>query len=323
MSEIQRVEDEATRELSSIQTSEALEAFRIAYFGKKGILAEWMSKIPSLPPDERREFGAAVNRCKTKLEALLEDHKKNLQAAPAAPTHFDETLPCPDLLMGRLHPIRQTIQEITGVFTRLGFSIVEGPEIETEFYNFSALNIPLEHASRDSFDTFYTKQGQLLRSQTSTVQVRVMQKQKPPLRILAPGRVYRPDTVDASHSFMFHQIEGLMVDDRTTFSDLKGVLHLALRELFGSDIKIRFRPHFFPFTEPSVEVDLRWGSRGWLEILGAGMVNPKVFEAAGYEPSSYQGFAFGMGVERIAMLLHGIQDIRHFYENDLRFLKQF
>ena len=225
--------------------------------------------------------------------------------------------------MGSLHPIRQTIQEIAAVFSRLGFSIVEGPEIETEFYNFSALNIPLYHASRDSFDTFYTKQGQLLRSQTSTVQVRVMQKQKPPLRILAPGRVYRPDTVDASHSFMFHQIEGLMVDDKTTFSDLKGILHLALRELFGSDIKVRFRPHFFPFTEPSAEVDLRWGSRGWLEILGAGMVNPKVFEAAGYDAATCQGFAFGMGVERIAMLLHGIQDIRYFYENDLRFLKQF
>jgi len=323
MSQVQRVEDEASRELNSIQTPEALEQFRITYFGKKGVLAEWMAKIPSLPAEERRDFGAAVNRCKAKLEGLLEERKKQLQAAPAAPKHFDETLPCPAPLMGSLHPIRQTIQEIAAVFSRLGFSIVEGPEIETEFYNFSALNIPLDHASRDSFDTFYTKQGQLLRSQTSTVQVRVMQKQKPPLRILAPGRVYRPDTVDASHSFMFHQIEGLMVDDKTTFSDLKGILHLALRELFGSDIKVRFRPHFFPFTEPSAEVDLRWGSRGWLEILGAGMVNPKVFEAAGYDPTTCQGFAFGMGVERIAMLLHGIQDIRYFYENDLRFLKQF
>ncbi len=323
MSDIQRVEDEALRELNSIQSADALEQFRIRYFGKKGVLAEWMAKIPSLAPGERRDFGAAVNRCKTKLEGLLEERKKQQQAAPSAPKHFDETLPCPEPLLGTLHPIRQTIQEIAAVFSRLGFSIVEGPEIETEFYNFSALNIPLDHASRDSFDTFYTKQGQLLRSQTSTVQVRVMQKQKPPLRILAPGRVYRPDTVDASHSFMFHQIEGLMVDDKTTFSDLKGILHLVLRELFGSDIKVRFRPHFFPFTEPSAEVDLRWGNRGWLEILGAGMVNPKVFEAAGYEPSSCQGFAFGMGVERIAMLLHGIQDIRHFYENDLRFLKQF
>jgi len=323
MSQIQRVEDDASRELNSIQTSEALEQFRIAYLGKKGVLAEWMAKIPSLPAEERRDFGSAVNRCKAKLEGLLEERKKQLQTAPAAPKHFDETLPCPEPLRGSLHPIRQTIQEIAAVFSRLGFSIVEGPEIETEFYNFSALNIPLDHASRDSFDTFYTKQGQLLRSQTSTVQVRVMQKQKPPLRILAPGRVYRPDTVDASHSFMFHQIEGLMVDDKTTFSDLKGILHLALRELFGSDIKVRFRPHFFPFTEPSAEVDLRWGSRGWLEILGAGMVNPKVFEAAGYDPSTCQGFAFGMGVERIAMLLHGIQDIRYFYENDLRFLKQF
>jgi len=323
MNEIQRVQDDAVRELSLIQTPEALELFRIGYFGKKGVLAEWMAKIPSLPAAERRDFGSAVNLCKAHLETILEDRKKQLLAAPVAAKSFDETLPCPKPLMGSLHPIRETIQEIAAVFTRLGFSIVEGPEIETEFYNFSALNIPLEHASRDAVDTFYTKQGQLLRTQTSTVQVRIMQKQKPPLRILAPGRVYRPDTVDASHSFMFHQIEGLMVDDRTTFSDLKGILHLALRELFGSDIKIRFRPHFFPFTEPSVEVDLRWGSRGWLEILGAGMVNPKVFEAAGYDASTCQGFAFGMGVERIAMLLHGIQDIRHFYENDLRFLKQF
>lgn len=323
MIEIQHVEDEAIRELNSIQTHDALEQFRISYFGKKGVLAGYMAKIPSLPPDQRREYGAGVNRCKSKLEELLDERMKKLQASPSQTKNFDETLPCPAPLMGSLHPIRETIHVIAGVFSRLGFSIVEGPEIETEFYNFSALNIPLDHASRDAVDTFYTKQGQLLRSQTSTVQVRIMQKQKPPLRILAPGRVYRPDTVDASHSFMFHQIEGLMVDDRTTFSDLKGVLHLALRELFGSEIKIRFRPHFFPFTEPSVEVDLRWGNRGWLEILGAGMVNPKVFEAAGYEPSECQGFAFGMGVERIAMLLHGIQDIRLFYENDLRFLKQF
>jgi len=323
MSDILRVEANAIRELNLITDSETLEAFRLRYFSKKGLIAEWMAKIPTLAPEERRQYGASVNQVKIKLESLFEEQKKSIESKPASPKFFDETLPCPEPPVGSLHPIRETIREIADIFSRLGFSTVDGPEIETEFYNFSALNIPLDHASRDSFDTFYTKQGQLLRSQTSTVQVRVMQKQKPPLRILAPGRVYRPDTVDASHSFMFHQIEGLMVDDRTTFSDLKGILHLVLRELFGKDIKIRFRPHFFPFTEPSVEVDLRWGNRGWLEILGAGMVNPKVFEAAGYDPAACQGFAFGMGVERIAMLRHGIQDIRYFYENDLRFLKQF
>lgn len=323
MNDIRKLEETAAAELNSAQTTETLEAFRIRYFSKKGILTEWMAKIPSLAPDERREFGAAINRCKKNLEQLFEEQKAKLAEKPAAPKFFDETLPCPRPIQGHLHPIRETIFEITSIFSRLGFSVVDGPEIETEFYNFTALNIPLDHASRDTVDTFYTAQGQLLRTQTSTVQVRIMQKQKPPLRIIAPGRVYRPDTVDASHSFMFHQIEGLMVDDRTSFSDLKGVLHLVLRELFGSDIKIRFRPHFFPFTEPSVEVDLRWGNRGWLEILGAGMVNPKVFEAAGYDPSVCQGFAFGMGVERIAMLRHGIQDIRFFYDNDLRFLKQF
>jgi phenylalanyl-tRNA synthetase alpha chain len=204
----------------------------------------------------------------------------------------------------------------------MGFETVEGPEIETEFHNFTALNIPLDHPSRDAFDTFYTTHGQLLRSQTSTVQIRVMKERKPPLKIIAPGRVYRPDTVDASHSFMFHQIEGLMVDDRVTFSDLKGVLHLFLRELFGSATKIRFRPHFFPFTEPSVEIDIQWG-KGWLEILGAGSVDPNVFKEVGYDASVVRGFAFGLGVERIAMLRHGINDIRHFYENDLRFLRQF
>ena len=204
----------------------------------------------------------------------------------------------------------------------MGFETVEGPEIETEFHNFTALNIPLDHPSRDAFDTFYTTHGQLLRSQTSTVQIRVMKERKPPLKIIAPGRVYRPDTVDASHSFMFHQIEGLMVDDRVTFSDLKGVLHLFLRELFGSQTKIRFRPHFFPFTEPSVEIDIQWG-KGWLEILGAGSVDPNVFKEVKYDTSVVRGFAFGLGVERIAMLRHGINDIRHFYENDLRFLRQF
>ena len=282
-----------------------------------------MEVIKTLSPEERKGYGQKVNLLKTELEAAFQEKKKSLSSSAKKPKGFDDSLPGIKPRLGTAHPISQTIREISRIFKRLGFEFVEGPEIETEFHNFTALNIPLDHASRDSFDTFYTDGGELLRSQTSTVQIRVMEDRKPPLRLIAPGRVYRPDTVDASHSFMFHQIEGLMVDDKITFSDLKGILHLFLREMFGSDIKIRFRPHFFPFTEPSVEVDLQWGSKGWLEILGAGSVHPNVFKAVGYDPKKVQGFAFGLGVERIAMLRHGIQDIRYFYDNDLRFLKQF
>jgi phenylalanyl-tRNA synthetase alpha chain len=320
---VQEIEQQAKSQLASAQTRDDLETFRQHYLGKKGKLAELMSHLASLPVGERKEFGRQVNQLKEFLEQAWQDKKASLGEAPTAPEEiFDETLPAIRPPVGRIHPISQTIREISWIFQRLGFEIVEGPEIETEFHNFTALNIPLDHPSRDSFDTFYTTTGQLLRSQTSTVQIRVMQSRKPPLRIVAPGRVYRPDAVDASHSFMFHQIEGLLVDETVTFSDLKGILHLFLRELFGSDTKIRFRPHFFPFTEPSVEVDLRWG-KGWLEILGAGCVDPNVFEAVGYDPKKYQGFAFGLGVERIAMLRHGINDIRLFTENDLRFLRQF
>ncbi|HXV27570.1 MAG TPA: phenylalanine--tRNA ligase subunit alpha [bacterium] len=314
---------EAESVLEGIQSPDDLEVFRIRFLGKKGRLTGLMEQLKRLPEGERRDFGREVNQLKEFLEGALREKKEKIGSPTRKPQSlFDETLPGIPPSVGKLHPITQTVLEISSVFERLGFEIVEGPEIETEFHNFTALNIPLDHPSRDSFDTFYTASGQLLRSQTSTVQIRLMQSRKPPLRIIAPGRVYRPDTVDASHSFMFHQIEGLMVDDRTTFSDLKGVLHLFLRELFGSGVKIRYRPHFFPFTEPSVEVDIRW-DKGWLEILGAGCVDPNVFDAVGYDPKRVQGFAFGLGVERIAMLRHGIRDIRLFYENDLRFLRQF
>ncbi len=320
---VHQVEQEARSRLNTIQNLEDLEAFRIAFLGKKGQLTALMARITEFEGDARKTFGSEVNDLKRQIEESFQTKKQALADQPAAPAAFDDSLPGLRPRAGTIHPITQTIREITQIFSRLGFEMVEGPEIETEFHNFTALNIPLDHASRDSFDTFYTASGELLRSQTSTVQIRMMQNRKPPLRLVAPGRVYRPDTVDASHSFMFHQIEGLMVDDRTTFSDLKGILHLFLRELFGADVKIRFRPHFFPFTEPSVEVDLQWGKRGWLEILGAGSVDPNVFQAVGYDVKGVQGFAFGLGVERIAMLRHGIQDIRHFYENDLRFLRQF
>ena len=321
---VKQIHEEAFARLSGIQSLEDLEAFRLSYLSKKGKLTSLLQRLKEIPQEERKNYGSEVNKLKNFLAKSYEDKKKSIETGKdEKESYFDDSLPGVRPRVGRIHPISQTIREISGIFERLGFQIVDGPEIETEFHNFTALNIPLDHASRDSFDTFYTSSGKLLRSQTSTVQIRIMENTKPPLRIIAPGRVYRPDTVDASHSFMFHQIEGLMVDDRTTFSDLKGIIHLFLRELFGSDIKIRYRPHFFPFTEPSVEVDVRWGDRGWLEILGAGSVDPNVFQAVGYDPKKVQGFAFGLGVERIAMLRHQIKDIRYFYENDLRFLQQF
>jgi len=320
--QISRLEQEAREEISRVDSADAAEAFRIAYLGKKGKLTGLFKLLATVPPEDKKSVGAELNRVKVWLETSLEGCRSKTGQKAAADVNFDETLPGIRPPRGSIHLLQQTIREITGVFNRMGFQTVEGPEIETEFHNFTALNIPLDHPSRDAFDTFYTTRGQLLRSQTSTVQIRVMKERKPPLKIIAPGRVYRPDTVDASHSFMFHQIEGLLVDERVTFSDLKGVLHLFLRELFGSQTKIRFRPHFFPFTEPSVEIDIQWG-KGWLEILGAGSVDPNVFKEVGYDAARVRGFAFGLGVERIAMLRHGINDIRHFYENDLRFLRQF
>jgi phenylalanyl-tRNA synthetase alpha chain len=323
MTDLEVVKQEINSKLSQPSDLKQLEELRIFYLGRKGKIAELFKTLGSLSAEERPKFGEALNGLKFFAEAVFSEKLDHLKKqASTAPKGFDSTLPGVRQDLGRLHPITQTIREISDIFVRLGFEVVGGREIETEFYNFTALNIPPDHPSRDGFDTFYTEQGHLLRSQTSTVQIRIMQERKPPLRIIAPGRVYRPDAVDASHSFMFHQIEGLMVDDRTTFADLKGILHLFLRTLFGEDIKMRFRPHFFPFTEPSVEVDVSWG-KGWLEVLGAGQVNPAVFKAVGYNPKKIQGFAFGLGVERIAMLKYGIKDIRLFYENDLRFLRQF
>ncbi len=339
--EIETLGREAQDRLESLATLEALEEFRIAYLGRRGKITRLFDALKGLSPEERRGLGQALNEVRDRLEEKIKA-RQSLFAPESerGEESFDPTLPGIRPPVGRIHPITQTIQEITGLFERLGFEVVEGPEIENEFHNFTALNIPADHPSRDSFATFYTKASSprempyLLRSQTSTVQIRVMQKREPPLRIVAPGRVYRPDRVDASHSFMFHQIEGLMVDERTTFSELKGIIHLFLRELFGSETKIRFRPHFFPFTEPSAEVDVNCflcrgkgctvcGGKGWLELLGAGSVHPFVFEQVGYDPKQVQGFAFGLGVERIAMLRHGISDIRLFLENDVRFLRQF
>ncbi len=320
---LKNLERDAQNEITLLTDPKLLLAAKVKYLGRKGLFASISSRISEIPGDQKREAGQEMNRVKTILEELFSSREKALlSGGEASAQRLDATMPGTDGPAGSLHPLSRVIFDISEIFTRLGFSVVDGPEVETEYYNFEALNIPLNHPARDSFDTFYLDDGKLLRSQTSTVQIRVMQKRKPPLRIVAPGRVYRPDPVDASHSFMFHQIEGLMVDENITFSDLKGVLLLFLRELFGSDTKVRFRPHFFPFTEPSVEVDIKWG-KGWLEILGAGTVHPNVFQAVGYDSKRIEGFAFGLGVERIAMLRHAVPDIRLFYENDLRFLRQF
>lgn len=324
-------------EICSIDTAKEAEQLRIKYLGRKGILNDLMKLIPTLPIDRRADFGQRVNSLKSEITNSIETllKKISVQAVPAVKAElFDITLPGKPLSGGKKHPLTQTIDDMKEVFANLGFEVAYGPEVELEYYNFEALNIPADHPSRTDFDTFYIKDDVLLRSQTSTVQIRIMEKQKPPIRIIAPGRVYRPDTVDARHSFMFHQVEGLLVDEGVSFADLKGVLYQFIKAYFGQNVQMRFRPSFFPFTEPSAEVDISCslcGGKGcsvcsysgWVEILGAGMVDPNVFKAVHYDPEKYTGFAFGMGVERITMLKYGINDIRLFYENDLRFLSQF
>jgi len=332
---IENVRAEALEALQAATDADELERLRVRYLGRKGVVAEIMAEMRGLPPEEKPAVGRAANELKQAITDLLKKKKSGVSAAPAGrKVAFDFSLPGRRPERGRLHPITRTIDSIKDIFIRLGFSVAVGPEVETNYHNFEALNIPLDHPSRDAFDTFYLRDDVLLRSQTSTVQIRVMEHQPPPVRVIAPGKVFRPDTVDASHMFLFHQIEGLMVDEGVTLADLKYVLYEFARTFYDRDVKMRFRPHFFPFTEPSVEVDIGCficeakgcsvcSQKGWLEILGAGMVDPSVFEAVGYDPERYTGFAFGMGVERIAMLKHGIDDIRLFLENDLRFLAQF
>ncbi len=336
--DIDSVKAQIDSDVHSINSAKELEEFRVKYLGRKGIIAQLTGSMPSLAPEQRSSFGQQVNALKNKIVSLIDEKQNsiNTKAAESKGLSCDISMPAIAQELGHLHPVTQIIDEICAIFNRMGFSVVEGPEIETEYNNFTGLNIPLEHPSRDVFDTFYLKRKDklLLRSHTSPVQIRVMKSQEPPLAVVVPGRVFRPDAVDASHSFMFHQIEGFMVDEDIKFSDLKGVLEVFAKAVFGQDIKMRFRPHFFPFTEPSAEVDISCiickgkgcsvcGRKGWLEILGSGMIHPNVFKHVGYDPKIYTGFAFGMGVERIAMLKYGINDIRLFFENDLRFLKQF
>ena len=326
--ELERLRDEALARVEAAVRTGELEDVRVGYLGRKGSLKQAMRQLKDVPAEERPAIGQLANQVKAAIVTALDERRQLIQRveaqvqAPAA----DISLPGICRQIGREHPLRRTEAELREVFARLGFEVAEGPEIELEYYNFEALNIPAEHPSRDGFDTFYIEGDVVLRSHTSPVQIRVMEQRQPPLRVVVPGRVYRPDTADATHSPVFHQIEGLVVGEGVTFADLKAVLTMAMRELFGPDTETRFRPSFFPFTEPSAEVDVSYevdGERAWLELLGAGMVHPRVFEAVGYDPERYTGFAFGMGIDRVAMLKYGITDIRLLLENDLRFLEQF
>jgi phenylalanyl-tRNA synthetase alpha chain len=311
--------------LEAAATAEALEAARIEYLGQKsGRVKAAQERLKALDPAGKRVYGQRFNAAKQGLEVALETARKRLERRTVAAGAIDVTLPGTVPRLGHRHPLTQTALELIDLFGRFGFSVARGPEVEDTWHNFDALNIPPSHPARDPLDNFYLSPATMLRSQTSTVQIRVMETQPPPVRVIAIGRVYRPDTVDATHSFMFHQIEGLMVDRGVTMADLKTVLRLFARTYLGHDVKIRFRPSFFPFTEPSVEVDMLWhGGARWVEMGGAGMVDPNVLRAVGYDPEELTGFAFGLGIERLCMRRHGIDDIRLLYQNDVRFLDQF
>jgi phenylalanyl-tRNA synthetase alpha chain len=334
----QRLE-QAPDEIAAAATPEALEKLRIEYLGRRGLLAQLMQRLRELPPDERREFGAGVNQAKERITAAIESRAIMLGRAALdarlTAERADVTLPVRFAEPGRIHPISQTIDEIVAIFGEMGFAVAEGPHIENDFYNFTALNIPPEHPARQEHDTFYLPERPdgsrlVLRTHTSPVQIRTMQAQRPPIRIIVPGRTFRCDH-DATHSPMFHQVEGLVVDRTTHMGHLKGCLIEFCRAFFTvDDLPVRFRPSYFPFTEPSAEVDigcsraggeLKIGAGGdWLEILGSGMVHPKVLANCGVDPAEYQGFAFGMGIERVAMLKYGIPDLRTMYDSDLRWL---
>lgn len=321
---------EATAAIEASQTVADLEQVRILFLGKsKGRLKDLQGELGKAAPADRPGIGQAFNDMKARVTQLFDARVEVLSRPESQPRDFDVTLPGNLPRLGREHPITQTIEEFKEIIGRFGFTVDDGPELEDEYHNFDALNIPQDHPARDPLDNFYlaaakTANGQpiLLRSQTSTVQIRVMERTKPPVRIVSVGRVYRPDEIDRTHHQMFHQMEGLMVGEGVTMATLKSVLKMFAAAYLGEDVEIRFRPSFFPFTEPSVEVDVRWRD-GWLELGGAGMVDPKVLENVGYDSEAITGFAFGLGIARFCMLRHGIDDIRLFYENDLRFLKQF
>lgn len=325
--------EEARAALEQAVKAAEVENLRVKYLGTKGLVTSLLRRMGEIPAEARPLIGQVANRIKGDLTQAIKERFEALAAAEAAGPVLDVSLPGRRVRRGRRHPLSRTIEEITAIFTRMGFNVAEGPEVELDYYNFEALNIPKDHPARDMQDTLYVSDNVVLRTHTSPMQVRTMEKTRPPVWVVVPGKVYRRDS-DVTHTPMFHQIEGLVVDRGITFADLKGVLTSFVHQFFSPDTPLRFRPSFFPFTEPSAEVDIGCvicrgpGCRvckytGWLEILGSGMVDPEVYKFVGYDPAQVSGFAFGMGMERISMLKYGIDDIRRFFENDLRFLKQF
>ena len=335
---LNQIRQSAQNAVSEIKSLDKIEEFRVKYLGKKGELTAVMKGMGALTPEERKDVGRIANEVRTFIENTIEEKKKTiadaaLNARLKAET-IDVTMPGKTAQHGTLHPLTKVLNDLEDIFIGMGFSIAEGPEVELDYYNFEALNIPKDHPARDTQDTFYINDEVVLRSQTSPVQIRTMEKQAPPIRVISPGRVYRSDAVDATHSPVFHQVEGLVVDKGIKMSDLKGTLEVFVKKLYGNDTRLRFRPHHFPFTEPSAEVDISCfncggkGCRfckgeGWIEILGCGMVHPKVLSKCGIDPDVYSGFAFGIGLERVALFRYDIDDIRLLYENDTRFLEQF
>lgn len=334
---LENLRKQADDEIDASTGKEELLAVKTRYLGRKGLLTEVLRKLKDVAPEDRPLIGKLSNDIKESISGRIDEALERLGSQESSKAlereKIDVTLPGRRTPCGTIHPVTRVEKEICDIFATLGFSIAEGPEVELDYYNFEALNIPPDHPARDMHDTFYITEGTVLRTHTSPVQVRTMERQRPPVRIVSPGKVYRPDS-DISHTPMFHQVEGLLVDRDVTFGDLKGVLTYFVRQMFGMDTALRFRASFFPFTEPSAEVDMQCvickgsgcrvcGQSGWIEILGSGMVDPEVFKVVGYDPEEYTGFAFGLGVERIAMLKYGISDIRMFFENDRRFLEQF
>lgn len=336
--QLEQIKSSAIDDLQKVKTQQDIENFRVKYLGKKGALTSILKQMGTLSPEERPKMGQLSNDVRNfllnNINLKLEEIQKLELSKKLQNEKIDVTLPGKPYSLGKKHPTTLILDEVSDIFIGMGFSIVEGPEIESDYYNFEALNLSKDHPARDTQDTFYIDENTLLRTQTSSVQIRTMQKQKPPIRIISPGKVYRSDEVDATHSPVFNQIEGLVVDKGITFSDLKGTLETFLRHLYGNDIVTRFRPHHFPYTEPSAELDLQCFSchgkgcrlckgEGFIEVLGCGMVHPKVLQNCGIDPEVYSGFAFGVGLERIAMRRYKIDDLRLFYENDARFLNQF
>ena len=334
--ELAQIRETGAETLERVSDEHELESFRIDYLGRNGQLNSIMKQLGTVAKEDRPRLGQLANSIKKELDTLFKEKMKELSQQVGERVESDEldlSLPGRRPLPGKLHPITQIMEDVCSIFEGMGFSIAEGPDVELDYYNFEALNIPAHHPARDMHDTFYISETTLLRTHTSPMQARIMEEQDPPLRVIAPGKVYRCDS-DITHTPMFHQVEGFLVDENVSFADLKGVLTVFLQKVFEKDLPLRFRPSFFPFTEPSAEVDIACvmcegrGCRvckntGWLEILGSGMIDPEVFKMVGYDPEKYSGFAFGLGVERIAMLKYGINDIRLYFENDLRFLSQF